>query len=131
MTSVQVSVGDRGEVVAVVTADDTALALGSGAIAVLGTPRLVAWCEAATCRAVVGGLPEGSTTVGTSVRLDHLVASTVGERVLVRAVLTRVDCRRLGFDVEASDTSGRVVGRGVVERIVVDEHRFLDRTRRG
>ena len=35
-----------------VTDDDTAAALGSGSLAVLGTPRLLAWCEAATCAAL-------------------------------------------------------------------------------
>ena len=57
VVAVEVSVGDRGVVVAVVTDDDTALALGSGALPVLGTPRLLAWCEAATCRALEGALP--------------------------------------------------------------------------
>ena len=32
--------------------DDTAEALGSGSLPVLGTPRLLAWCEAATCEAI-------------------------------------------------------------------------------
>ena len=32
--------------------DDTALAVGSGALPVLGTPRLLAWLEAATCAAL-------------------------------------------------------------------------------
>ncbi len=31
---------------------DTALAVGSGSLEVLGTPRLLAWCEAATCAAL-------------------------------------------------------------------------------
>ena len=35
-----------------VTDADTALAVGSGDLPVLGTPRLLAWCEAATCAAV-------------------------------------------------------------------------------
>ena len=116
---------------AVVTAEDTARALGSGDLEVLGTPRLLAWCEAATCRAVLGRLPEGSTTVGTAVRLDHLAPSAVGDRVLVGAVLASVDGRRLAFDVEASDTSGTVLGRGTVERVVVDKGRLMDRVTRG
>ena len=32
-----------------VTDADTAAAVGSGSLPVLGTPRLLAWCEAATC----------------------------------------------------------------------------------
>ena len=64
-----------------VTDDDTAAALGSGSLAVLGTPRLLAWCEAATCAALEGSLPPGGTSVGTRVALDHLAASPVGQQV--------------------------------------------------
>ena len=41
----------------VVTDADTAAAVGSGSLPVLGTPRLLAWCEAATCAAVDPTLP--------------------------------------------------------------------------
>ena len=47
----------------VVGEDDTALAVGSGTLPVLGTPRLLAWLEAATCACVAPVLPDGSTSV--------------------------------------------------------------------
>ena len=46
-----------------VTDDDTAVAVGSGSLPVLGTPRLLAWCEAATCAAIDPSLEPGSTSV--------------------------------------------------------------------
>ena len=49
----------------VVGDDDTALAVGSGSLPVLGTPRLLAWLEAATCACLDPVIPEGSTSVGT------------------------------------------------------------------
>ena len=110
-----------------VTSDDTAAAVGSGSLPVLGTPRLLAWCEAATCRALDGRLPAGSSSVGTSVRLEHLAPSAVGEEVTVVALVATVDGRRIGFEVEATDTAGTVVGRGTVERVVVDDERFVAR----
>jgi len=124
---VQVSVGARGEVVAVVTDDDTAVALSSGSLPVLATPRLVAWCEAACCRALATGLAEGTSSVGTGVRLEHLAPSAVGARVTAVAVLTAVDARRLTFDVGVTDAEGAVVARGTLERVVVDDERFLGR----
>ena len=42
-----------------VTDDDTAAAVGSGSLPVLGTPRLLAWLEAATCAAVGPRRPAG------------------------------------------------------------------------
>ena len=51
-----------------VTDNDTAAALGSGDVPVLATPRLIAWMEAATVRAVTAFLGRGQTTVGTAIR---------------------------------------------------------------
>ncbi len=131
VVDVEVVVGARGEVVEVVADGDTAVALGSGGLPVLATPRLLAWCEAATVGAVAGGLAPGTSSVGTSVRLEHLAASAVGERVTVVAVLASVDRRRLRFEVEATDAVGTVLGRGTIERVVVDDERFLARLDRG
>jgi fluoroacetyl-CoA thioesterase len=127
VVDVDVGVGDRGGIREVVTDADTAVALGSGGLPVLATPRLLAWCEAATCRALDGRLPAGSSSVGTSVRLEHLAPSAVGEEVTVVALVATVDGRRIGFEVEATDTAGTVVGRGTVERVVVDDERFVAR----
>jgi predicted thioesterase len=130
VVGVETSVGDRGVVATVVTDADTALALGSGGLAVLGTPRLLAWCEAATCRALEGRLPSGSSSVGTAVALEHLTPSPVGETVTVVALVRSVEGRRIGFTVEAVDAGRTVVGRGTVERMVVDDERFLARLAR-
>lgn len=114
-----------------VTEDDTAAAVGSGDLAVLGTPRLLAWCEAATCAAIAESLDEASTSVGTRVSLEHLAASAVGEQVQVEASVAHVDGRLVRFSVAASNLSdGRVVGTGEVTRVVVDRQRFLARVSR-
>ena len=111
-----------------VTEHDTAVAVGSGDLPVLGTPRLLAWCEAATCAALAGTLESGQTSVGTRVALEHLAASAVGERVTVEATVAYVDGRLVRFNVAATDHSaGRVVGSGEVTRVVVDAERFLAR----
>jgi predicted thioesterase len=112
-----------------VTDDDTAAALGSGSLPVLGTPRLLAWCEAATCAALEPTLPEGSTSVGTRLSLEHLAASPVGQAVEVSASTTYVDGRLLRFTVSARHVggNGKVVGSGEVTRVVVDAERFLGR----
>jgi predicted thioesterase len=112
-----------------VTDDDTAAALGSGSLPVLGTPRLLAWCEAATCAALEGALPPGGTSVGTRVALDHLAASAVGQQVEVTASASYVDGRLHRFTVAARHVggNGKVVGTGEITRVVVDAGRFLAR----
>jgi fluoroacetyl-CoA thioesterase len=111
-----------------VTESDTAAAIGSGDLPVLATPRLLAWCEAATCAALEGSLATGQTSVGTRVSLEHLVASPVGERVDVEASVSYVDGRLVRFTVAAArHEDGKVVGTGEVTRVVVDAERFLSR----
>ena len=119
--------GPKAGITTVVGPADTAAALGSGDVPVLGTPRLLALAEAATVKAVASALAPGQTSVGTSVRLEHTAPSPVGMRVTVTAELTAVDGRRLTFRVEAVDASGTVAGLGTVERVVVDRDTFLAR----
>jgi predicted thioesterase len=111
-----------------VAEEDTAEALGSGSLPVLATPRLLAWCEAATCAAIEPSLGPGETSVGTRVELEHTRASRVGVRLEVTATSVHHDGRLHRFSVVARETSsGRVVGTGEVTRVVVDAERFLGR----
>ena len=111
-----------------VAAEDTAAALGSGDLPVLGTPRLLAWCEAATCVAVATALDARQTSVGSRVRLEHLAASPVGEQVSVTATVVAVDGRLVRFEVAATGAgSQRLLGHGEITRVVVDRERFLAR----
>ena len=127
MPSDQVEQGLRAQVARRVGPEDTATALGSGDLEVLATPRLLAWCEAATVEALAGRLAEGRTSVGTRVQLEHSRAVPVGGAVEVTADLVHVDGRLLRFEVAAVDGSGALVGSGQVTRVVVDRDRFLSR----
>lgn len=108
----------------VVTDADTAVALGSGDVPVLATPRVVALAERATCAAVAAHLDADLTTVGTRVEVDHLVPTPVGGTVTVEAVLEGIDGRRLVFGVRVSDAE-RTVATGAVARVLVTRERFL------
>jgi fluoroacetyl-CoA thioesterase len=115
-----------------VTDTDTALAVGSGSLPVLGTPRLLAWCEAATCAEIEPALADGETSVGTRVQLEHLAASPVGAEVEVSATTAYVDGRLHRFTVAARHTGdGKVVASGEITRVVVDGARFLARVQTG
>lgn len=124
MSTLQVGLSATQE--RVVADDDTAAALGSGSLPVLGTPRLLAWCEAASCAALEEVLDEGSTSVGTRISLEHLAPSAVGATLAVTASVAHVDGRLVRFSVEARQ-SGKLVGAGEVTRVVVDTDRFLSR----
>ena len=108
----------------VVSPADTAESVGSGSLPVLGTPVLLAWCEAATCAAL--DLPDGQTSVGTRVALEHLAPSAVGASVSVTASVTYVDGRLVRFTVEARQ-GNKLVGTGEITRVIVDAERFMSR----
>jgi predicted thioesterase len=108
-----------------VTDADTASALGSGDVDVLGTPRLIAWLEAATVAEGRRHLGPGQTSVGTRVTVRHRRPSAVGTTVEVTAELQeRVGGGRLGFTVRAVDAQGRTVADGDIERAIVDRASF-------
>lgn len=107
-------------------ADDLAPALESGDVPVLGSPRLIAWCEAATVAAVAGHLDDGETTVGMRVHVDHVAPTIAGRTVTAEAHLSRIEGRRLTFDVGARDGDTPIAS-GQIIRVVVDRERFLER----
>lgn len=105
---------------------DTAVALGSGDVEVLATPRIVALCEEATCIAMVAQLEEGETTVGTRVELAHLLPIAVGQQVVAEATLEKTEGRRLTFTVSVTSEKG-LVAAGKITRAVVVRKDFLER----
>jgi fluoroacetyl-CoA thioesterase len=107
-----------------VTDSDTAQAVGSGDVPVLGTPRLIALAEAATVAATAARIESGMTTVGTRIEFDHQAATAVGRRVTVLASLAKIDGRRLVFDIVVREGETQVA-QGRVERMIVDRHRFV------
>ncbi len=111
---------------ATVAEADTARALGSGEVDVLGTPRVLALCEAAAMAAIAGCLPEGRTTVGMKASLEHLSPSAVGTEVEASATLERIEGRRLTFAVTLTDRAGLVAG-GRIVRVMVDAAEFHQR----
>src|SRR5260221_3322428 len=90
------------EATLVVRDADTAIALGSGDVPVLGTPRLAALVELAA-RSAVADLLDGQTTVGASIELQHLAASILGASVRARATILERTHRRIDFEFEAID----------------------------
>ena len=108
--------------------EDTAVAMHSGDVAVLATPRVVALAEEAACAAMVGHLTKGTTTVGMRIQLDHLSPSSVGSHVRAEATLETVEGRRLTFKVSVEDERG-LIAAGKVTRVVVEIDRFLEKIR--
>ena len=93
---------------------------------VFATPMMVTAMENAALNAVRDYLDPGESAVGTAVNIRHLAATPVGHRVTAEAVVTKVDGRRIEFDVTAHDEIEEI-GNGTHERMVVDLTRLRQR----
>jgi predicted thioesterase len=116
-------VGATATIEETVTEPMTAHAIGSGDVRVLGTPMLLTLAERAAMAALSDRLPEGITTVGTSVKLVHLEPTPVGAHVRVTASVERIRGRRLHFVFTAWDPTEEVAG-GQHVRVLVDRGEF-------
>lgn len=107
---------------------DTALALGTGDVDVLATPRIAALCERASIAAIAPHLALGQTSVGSRVEITHLAPVRVGNTVAAAAALERIDGRRIFFNVTVTDKCG-LVAAGRVVRVIVDTEAFMTKAR--
>src|SRR4051794_41058979 len=124
----EIEVGAGATVRRTVTEADTSAALGSGSLPVLGTPRLLAWCEAATCAVVDPVLPPGRTSVGTPVHPGHLAASRPGADPEGSGTVAYADGGLLRFTGAAvGGVDQTLVAPGEVPGVVGDRERFLPR----
>ncbi len=116
-------VGIKGKKELVVTKENTAKAMCSGAMDVFATPAMIALMEHTAFESVQSELEEGSGTVGTALNVKHVAATPVGMKVTCETELIKVDGRALTFSVKAFDECG-LIGEGEHERFVIFEEKF-------
>ena len=104
----------------------TAIAMGSGDLPVLATPAMMALMENAAMLAVAPHLPEGSTTVGGHISASHIKPTPVGETVTATATVTKVDGKKIEFEVKAH-CGDILLGEGSHLRFIVDREKFMSR----
>ncbi len=110
----------------IVGKEHTAKFLGSGSVEVLATPMMIALMENTALEAVQSYLPEGWTTVGTKVNVEHLRPTPSGEEVFAEALLLDKKDRSLLFQVNAYDSRG-LIGQGSHKRHIINLEKFLSK----
>ena len=93
---------------------------------VFATPMMVTIMENAALNAIRDYLEPGESAVGTVVNVRHLAATPVGHMVTATAEVTKVDGRRIEFNVSARDEIEEI-GTGTHERMLVDMARLDNR----
>ena len=81
--------GLKGSAETVVVHENTAAAVGSGALEVFATPSMIGLMEKAAMDAVMPYLAEGESTVGTEIRLSFRVVARSGEEIIGQGTHTR------------------------------------------
>ena len=122
----EITVGMKGEVSTVVEREDTAKEVGSGSLLVYATPCMVALMEGAACEAIQEALPEGQTTVGIELNIQHISATPVGLEVRAEAEVISVEGKVITFNVKAFDEAGEI-GKGTHKRVIVNTQKFLEK----
>jgi predicted thioesterase len=104
----------------------TAIQMGSGDLPVLATPAMMALMENAAMLAVKDELPEGCTTVGGHIASSHLKPSKIGETLIATAEVTKVEGKKIEFNV-AAYAGETLLGEGTHLRFIVDRERFMSK----
>lgn len=105
---------------------ETAAKIGSGGLQVFSTPMLVAFMENVAFLMIEKEMSEGETTVGIAMNVKHLKANLVGDNLKCIAVLTKVEGKKLDFDIEVFHND-ILVGKGEHTRYIVNSEKFLSK----
>ena len=127
MTSVNdLSAGLTAEAAFKVTNKDTAPHLESGELAVLATPRMVAWVERTCAELAERYLSPGQSTVGVQLQVEHVAPTPVGVEVQVSVELLDASDQRLSFSAQVYNEI-ELIGKVVHQRVIIDRQRFMKR----
>ena len=119
--------GIKGKAESLVTKNNVASTVGSGALDVFSTPSMIGLMEKAALESVAPYLEEGQGTVGIELKVSHLASTPVGQRVWAETELIGIDNRILTFNV-AAYTDVEKIGEGTHKRCIIKNERFMEKT---
>lgn len=126
MEITEIKVGMRNEAREIITEDKTAAVMGSGSLPVYATPAMCCLVEKAAAELAERLLPEGWTTVGGSISIQHKAPTPLNSEVRAEAEVLEVEGRRIAYRVAAYDEAG-LIGEGSHERFAVNKEKFMDK----
>lgn len=92
-------------------------------VKLLSTPSMIKLIEINCLMTVQYHLDENETTVGTHICVSHEGKALPGENVTITTRLTKINKRRLTFDITVDAPSG-CISTGTVEKAVINLSRF-------
>jgi predicted thioesterase len=125
-----VPIGTRGEVERRVEFQHTLSAWKPELPAVLSTPHMIGWMEAAGFEALLPFCEGDEVSVGTAINIVHRAPTGIGATVKCEAVLNSIEGRFLTLRVSAHNGS-EVISYGTIGRAIVSKGKFVEKQKAG
>jgi len=122
----EIPIGTRGSHTLTVKPTDLAGTMDSSLPPVFATCMMSLAMEMAAMDAMRPFMEPGEMSVGIVVNVNHLAATPLGWRVTARAEVTKVEGRRVEFNVTAEDEK-EAIGTGIHSRAVMERAKFDQR----
>ena len=111
----------------VVKNENSAENMGSGDLAVLSTPSLVAFMENAAKNYLNKCLPEEMGSVGSNININHIAPTLIGNSITVRGKITEVIKEKIiKFSIVAYEKDKKI-GNAEHTRVIINNTKFLEK----
>ena len=111
----------------VIKTENSAENMGSGDLAVLSTPSLVAFMENAAKNYLNKFLPEEMGSVGSNININHIAPTLIGNSITVRGKITEVIKEKIiKFSIEAYEKDKKI-GEAEHTRVIINNTKFLEK----
>lgn len=110
----------------IVKTEHTARAYGSGLAEVYATPAMIAFMEHTAYKSIEEFLPEGYSSVGMEINMQHLIATLPGKEVKAISKVVEVDGRKVTFEIKVFENE-ELAGTATHKRFVINNQRFMEK----
>lgn len=110
----------------IVEIKDTAKHWGSGNLEVFATPAMVGLMENTALKCIAQYINEGEDTVGIEINTKHIKATKVGEKVTCTATISKVEGKKIFFEIIAEDEDA-TIGLSKHIRYIIETEKFISK----
>lgn len=103
---------------------ETAQAVGSGGLAVLSTPHMIAYMENTAMTLLQKELEEEETSVGMEIHVNHLAPTAINQKVTITAEQIGQHKKIYTYQLKAV-VDEQLIGKATHKRAVVNEAKFM------
>ena len=116
--------GVIGHQTKIVEKKDTASQFESGLANVYATPAMIALMEKTAFKSIEHLLPDGYSTVGIFIKVQHLKASLPGAIITCKSEVIKTDGKKIFFEISAFDEKG-IIGKSDHTRYLINSEEFI------